>query len=450
MRSFVTGPVVPLMFDALLSPVYLLIVYFIHPMLGALALIGAVLLFCCALANQKLTSKPLRQSGLYSRRAMSTAENHIRNAEIVHALGMTADSVSLWGKDNALALHESAVAGDRSAYITAASKFIRLVLQIGLLGWGAYLVINNQLTAGMMMAASIISGRALAPVEGSIEGWRNTVFAWQAYTRLKEFVDWPASDDALTLPVPAGQLVVEKLSFYVQGQQEPILSNISFAVEPGESVAIIGPTAAGKSTLARLIVGGLPPSAGCVRLDGMDIRNWNREQLGVHLGYQPQNVELFPGSVSQNIARMKEDADDGKIVGAARLAGVEELISNLPNGYQTVIGIDGAPLSGGQKQRIALARSFFGDPKLVILDEPDANLDEQGTQALIKTIADASERKITVVAITQRATLLRYVDKILMMRDGQVIAFGERDEILSRLMNANAVRGKRKRKRGAA
>lgn len=437
LRGFLGGPVVPILFDAPMAPLYIAVVYLIHPDLGMLALAGAIALFCIAIANQVVTAEPLGRLGGHSMSALSQATSHVRNAEVIQAMGMLGDCLRLWGRENADVLKAQADANDRNAMLTGLSKFLRLCLQISILGWGAYLALQTEVTAGMMIAASIIAGRALAPMEGAIEGWKSAVQARHAYGRVRQTL--AAMGEALPrieLPDPQGRLSVEQLSYMVPGQSRPILHDVSFELEPGDSVAVIGATGAGKSTLARLIVGALTPSTGCVRLDGTDVRNWDRAQFGANIGYLPQDIELFPGSVSQNIARMKPEPASSDIVAAAELGCVHDLISRMPNGYETMIGADGAPLSGGQRQRVALARVFFGGPRFVVLDEPNANLDGDGEEALSTALKNAKEANITVFAITQRSALLRSVDKILLLQQGQVQGFGPRDEILGQLVRS--------------
>lgn len=434
LRSFVTGPVMLLLFDAPLAPIYFLAGFLIHPTLGLIMVIASVVLLGLAWLNERLTETPFAQSGNHGIRANMQAAAQARNAQVICAMGMAEESIALWGRDNAHSLKSQVTAMDRNLHISSLSRLLRLITQIALLGAGAYLAMAGELTGGMMVAASLIASRALAPVEGAIEGWRNCVQSKTAYRRIKNLLDSSAKDpERIILPKPEGRLNVEKILYVPPGTKRTVLNGINFALEPGTSLAIVGPSGGGKSTLARMLVGCIAPTAGAIRLDFMDIRNWDRRQLGENIGYLPQDIELFPGTVKANIARLREDVPDEAVTQAAKLAGVHEMISMFPDGYETEIGIDGSPLSGGQKQQIALARAFFKEPRLVVLDEPNANLDPNGEAALERAILRAGEMGITVVLVTQRPSILRCVKRILVIKNGQVAALGDREQLLPRL-----------------
>ncbi len=433
-RSFMTGPVLLQMFDAPIAPVFFLVVFLIHPHLGFIITGAGCALLVIALINQRMTAVPFARANAYSMRANYQADALSRNSQVLNAMGMIREGVLMWGRETAEGLKAQVEGQDRNIVMAGLSKFVRLVTQVAVLGWGANLALNGDLTGGMIIAASIVGSRALAPVEGTIDGWRHFVQARSAYNRIRQLLkSSPLNLERLRLPEPKGRLSVEKILYVPPPTKKVILNGVSFALEPGESLAVVGPSGTGKSTLARILVGSIAPTAGGVRLDKMDLRNWDPRQFGENVGYLPQDVELFPASIKANIARMRDDVSDESIFRAAELAGVHDVIADFPQGYETQIAMDGSPLSGGQKQRIALARAFFGDPRLVVLDEPNSNLDLPGEQALADALVRAKEKEITVVAITQRPSLLRSVDKILMLRDGCIEALGSRDEIIARL-----------------
>ncbi|WP_421854320.1 type I secretion system permease/ATPase [Oricola sp.] len=437
LRSFVTGPVLLQMFDAPVAPVFFLAVFLIHPHLGFIITGAGLTLFVIALINQKMTAVPFARANAYTMRANYQADALSRNAQVINAMGMIKEGVLLWGHETAESLKAQVVAQDRNIIMAGVSKFVRLATQICMLGWGAHLALSGSLTGGMIIAASIIGSRALAPVEGTIEGWRSFVQARSALARIRQLLgNSPLNLERLRLPRPRGQLNVDKILYVPPSTKKVILNGVTFSLEPGESLAIVGPSGTGKSTLARMLVGSLTPTAGNVRLDQMDLRNWDPRQFGESVGYLPQDVELFPGSIKANIARMRDDATDEAVFDAAELAGVHEMIAEFPQGYETQIATDGSPLSGGQKQRIGLARAFFGEPKLLVLDEPNSNLDTPGEEALASALTRARQREITVIAVTQRPSLLKSVDKIMMLKHGSVHALGARDEIIVKLAAA--------------
>jgi ATP-binding cassette subfamily C protein len=434
LRAFITGSVLLTMLDAPVAPLYLLVVFLIHPHLGWIVATAGVLLLVLATINQRTTAMPFGISNAFATRANLQADAMARNAQVINAMGMIPEAVAIWGRDTAESLKAQVTAQDRNVIMTGLSKFARLCTQLAILGWGAWLALESELTGGMMIAASIVASRALAPVEGTIEGWKSFVQARGSYARIKTLLqNSPLNLDRLRLPRPEGRLSVERILYVPPPTKKVILNGITFQLEPGESLAIVGSSGAGKSTLGRMLVGSIAPTAGNVRLDMMDLRTWDPRQFGESVGYLPQEVQLFPASIKANIARMRADATDEAIFDAAEMADVHEMISQFPQGYETQIAIDGSPLSGGQKQRIGLARAFFGDPKLIVLDEPNSNLDVPGERALARALQRAKGKGITIVAITQRPSLLRSVDKIMIVKDGAVQALGQRDEVLPRL-----------------
>ena len=431
LRSFITGPVLLTMFDTPVAPVYFAVVFLIHPHLGFIVLSSGVALVIVALLNQRVTAIPFNQANNYGARANMTAESMARNAQVINAMGMIPEGVQVWGRETVESLKAQVVAQDRNILMTGLSKFLRLSTQIAILGWGAWLALEGHVTAGMVIAASIVASRALAPLEGTIEGWRSFVQARSAYARIKSLLlNSPLNMERLRLPRPAGYLNVERILYVPPPNKKVILNGISFQLKPGESLGIVGDSGTGKTMLARMLVGSIIPTAGSVRLDMMDLRNWDPRQFGESVGYLPQDVQLFPASIKANIGRMRDDARDEDVFDAAEAADVHELISGFAQGYETIVGMDGSPLSGGQRQRIGLARAFYGNPRLLVLDEPNSNLDANGERALAKALLRAKEKQITVVTITQRAALLMSVDKIMILHQGSVQAFGSRDEII--------------------
>jgi ATP-binding cassette, subfamily C, bacterial len=440
-KSFISSPVMLLLFDVPLAPIYFGAVFLIHPALGFIGLASGLVLIGIALVNQKATSRPLANANLHTSRADAQAEALARNTQVINAMGMLNESILHWGNDQARALVFQSGALDRNFWISGTSKFARLVTQIVMLGAGAYFALHGSVTGGMMIAASIIAGRALQPFEVMIEGWRNVTQVRSAYSRVCAAVENLKQEQAhLLLPKPAGHVSVDRLLYLPPGTKEPVLNGVSFELQPGEALAIVGPSGSGKSTLARILVGCLYPTAGKVRLDGTELRNWDRRQFGEFTGYLPQEVELFPGTIKDNVCRMRTDLPDEKIYEAALLTDVHYMICQLPNGYETVMERSGAPLSGGQKQRIALARAFFAGPALVVLDEPNSNLDSAGEQALTDTLLRAKEKRITVIVITQRPAVLNAMDKLLVLRNGRVEAFGPPSEVLVRLVRPAGAR----------
>jgi PrtD family type I secretion system ABC transporter len=437
-RTFLSGPTVFPIMDAPWTPVFLVVLFMLHPWLGVFALIGALFLFALAVTNEMATRDLLMRAGGASVRALNRAESAVRNADVVEAMGMTGSLVRRWNRENKDAVAMQALASYRSGTITAVSKFARLCLQIGILSLGAYLAIRNEVTPGAMIAGSILMGRALAPVDQAIGTWKSMLAARSAYARVKAGLEAsPPLEAGMPLPAPDGNLDVEGVSFFHAKSSDPALRNVAFKLAAGEALGLIGPTAAGKTTLARLLIGNLAPRGGHVRLDGMDVAEWDSSDLGRHLGYLPQDIELFGGTIRENIARMDE-GDPDAVVAAAQLAGVHEMVLHMPQGYDTEIGEGGGALSGGQRQRIALARALYGSPRLVVLDEPNASLDAEGEAALLQAMGALKEQGVTVVIIAHRPSILESVDKVAVLRAGQMQIFGERDEVMEQLSAAKA------------
>jgi len=433
LRAFLTGPGIVALFDSPWVPVYVAIIYLFHPLLGAIALGGAVALFLLAYLNEKLSRRPLEAMQLESRRASRYADQSMGNAEVAGALGMVENLSRGWHALSRGVLALQLRASRHASFFTSMTRFMRQALQIVMLGAGAYLVIERISTPGVMIAATILLGRALAPVESAIAGWKGLVDARAAYARLdKSLAEMVPADAGTELPAPAGAITVERVIFGFRGQERPVLKGVSFELPPGETLAIVGPSAAGKSTLARLLVGLWKPAAGAVRLDGADVSQWPRARLGPYIGYLPQDVELFAGTVSENIARLGE-VDSDAVIEAAKRANAHEMILRLPQGYDSPIGEGGAFLSGGQRQRVALARALYGRPRFVVLDEPNSNLDNEGESALIEAIRQLRREGVTVIVITHRPTLLAAMVKVMLLRDGVIEKFGLATELIAPL-----------------
>jgi ATP-binding cassette subfamily C exporter for protease/lipase len=435
-RQFLTGNGVFAFFDAPWFPIYLAVVFLIHPWLGILSLCGAVVLIALAVTNQLVTRGLLAQANAAAVQSAADATNNLRNAEAIEAMGMLSNLRTRWYEKYRKVLALQGVASDRAGTITSITKFVRITQQSLVLGLGALLAIEGKITPGGMIVASILMGRALAPVELLIGSWTQFLNARSAYDRLERLLKaFPKREEGMPLPPPQGHLVLESVVAAAPGTQAPILRGVSFAVEPGNVLGVIGPTASGKSTLARLLVGVWPPMAGTVRLDGADVSKWDKQQLGDHIGYLPQDIELFGGTIAENIGRFGE-IDSEKVIEAARQAGVHEMILRFPKGYDTPIGVGGSFLSGGQKQRIALARALYGGPSFLVLDEPNSNLDENGEAALVQAVQAQKAAGRTVVVITHRTSILSAVDKLLLLREGTVQAFGPRQQVLDAIARA--------------
>ena len=430
-RQFLSSPLVGALFDAPVAPFYLVLIFLVHPHLGWITAGCAVLLVAISVLTQQITKVPLKQAARHGQMAFHNAQAQLRNAEVIRAMGMHAEGVRAWGEHNNRAMAAADSAARRNAVLSGLTKFVRLLLQVGILGYGAYLVLSDySLSGGIIFAASIISSRALAPLDQAIGGWRTFEQAQQAYSRVMDLLRATTRErDVMDLPAPRATLGVERLVYGPPGGQA-IIKGMTFQIDAGEVVGVIGPSGAGKSTLARLLVGAIRPSSGLVRIGGDDLTHWSAEAIGPYLGYVPQDIELFPATVAQNIARMAASPDATAVVAAARQANCHELIQRLPDGYDTVVGPGGFGLSGGQRQRIALARAFYGNPRIVILDEPNASLDSEGEEALLAALVEAGRAGTTCVVIAQRTSILPAVTKLMVLRDGRVEAFGPRDEVL--------------------
>jgi ATP-binding cassette subfamily B protein len=433
-KGFMTGTGLMTFFDAPWSIISLLVIFFIHMQLGFIALAGCFMLLGLAWFNEVAMRKPLDEATVLNIKNYQQIDIAMRNAEVIEAMGMTGTISRYWQKENRKVTGLQSLASNRSAIVQAITKFLRLDLQVAITGWGAYLALNHEITSGSIIAASILAARALAPFDAAISIWKSMIEARESYHRLNGELDKMAIDlPGISLPTPLGNLVIDRVIYAAPGRGKAIIKKLSFSIEAGDALGVIGPSAAGKSTLAKLIVGAWKPYSGVVRLDGSDVCHWKREEFGRHVGYLPQDVELFGGTVKDNIARLMINAPDEEIVAAARMAGAHELIMALPDGYNTDIGSGGASLSAGQRQRIGLARACFGEPKLLVLDEPDASLDSEGEQALIQTLIKAKSKRITTLVISHRQALLGFVNKLLVLQDGELRMFGPTGEVIAAL-----------------
>lgn len=433
LRQFLGGPALIVLFDLVWMPIFLVAAFLFDASLGVFLLAGMVVLFALAYVTETLTRDKMVAANTLAINLSAQTNNSLRNAEVVESMGMLGALRERWlaSERKILVLHGHA--SDSAAWINAVTRFSRVGLQSLMLGLGAWLALQGKISPGMMIGATILMGRALAPVEQAIATWKQFVSARSAYSRLSDLLkEYPRRETGMALPPPVGRLSVEKASVSAPGSQTLVLQNINFAIEAGEVLGIIGPSAAGKSSLARLLVGVWPAHSGKIRLDGVDIHSWNKIELGPHIGYVPQDIELFDGTIAENIARFGE-VDSEKVIEAAKLAGVHDLILRFSKGYDSPIGAGGDTLSGGQKQRIALARAMYGSPCFVVLDEPNSNLDDVGEAALAQAIKGLKDQGKTVVLITHRSTVLATTDKLLVLSEGVQQIFGPRDQVIAAL-----------------
>ena len=431
LREFLTGSGLIAICDLPWIPVFLAVCFYFHPLIGWIATVGALIIFVLAIINELTTKKLLSEANQHSQSAQHFSSTTLQNVEVIRALGMESDLRSRWTKFHGDTLRTQALASDRAGVLLSMSKFVRMSLQILILGAGGYLAIQDLISPGAIIAASIMMGRALAPVDQVVGQWKQFVAARTAYGRLKRiFFDVPEENERLDLPTPTGAVDVEQLVVMAPGTRVPLLKGVTFKLAKGEVLAVIGPSGAGKSTLVRALVGAWPAMSGTIRLDGAELQHWQHNELGKHLGYLPQNVELFAGSIAENIGRFREDFSSEEVIDAASLSRVHQMVQNLPEGYDTQIGVGGSQLSGGQRQRVGLSRALFGSPVLVILDEPNANLDGEGEEALAKTIVDLKAQGTSVIFVTHKIGLVAASDKTLVLNDGKVQAFGDTQDML--------------------
>ena len=439
-RSFLSGVGPAALFDLPWLPFYIAICFLFHPVIGLIAIIGGLILTLLTYLTNRGTQAPAKKASEAGGLRNVFAQASQRNAEVVHAMGMSARLTGLWERRNTEFRDENRRTSDIGNGYGALSKVFRMALQSGVLAAGAVLVIRGEASPGIIIAGSILTARALAPVELAIGNWRGLVAARQSWQRLKELLKaLPEADAPLQLPDPRERLTVEGLASGPPAAQRLIVSDVNFTVRAGGAVGVIGPSASGKSSLARAILGIWPAYRGSVRLDGAALDQWDSDALGKHVGYLPQDVELFAGTIAQNICRFAEDATSEAIVAAAKAARVNDLILRLPNGYDTEIGDGGMTLSAGQRQRVALARALYGDPFLVVLDEPNSNLDAEGEQALSEAIMSVRSRGGIVIVVAHRPSALASVDLVLMMNEGRMQAFGPKEQVLGQVLRPQQV-----------
>lgn len=431
LRAFLSSSGIFALFDAPWVPIYLLVIFLFHPVMGLAAAGAAVVLFLLVVLNERLTLAPTEDSLRRSREASRFIDAATKNAEVVTGMGMVEVVVERWRDLNRDVVESQSRLGSVTTRMGAFVRAYRAGTQVGILAIGAWLVIEQHLSPGVMIAGTILLARALQPVELLITGWKSLIEARGAWNRLSEVVDTQSEVSRVELPAPAGRLDLERVVFGQVAQRPPIIKGVSLSLQPGETLGLIGPSASGKTTLARLILGIWSPQSGAVRLDGADVSQWNRRALGPHLGYLPQDIELFSGTVAENIGRMNV-LDSAAVVQAARQAGAHDLILRLPQGYETPLGEAGSSLSGGQRQLIGLARALYGEPKLVVLDEPNANLDRDGEAALAAAVSGLKQRGCTVIVIGHRPSTMQMVDKLAVLVDGTLQDFGQADAMLAK------------------
>jgi ATP-binding cassette subfamily C protein EexD len=433
LRQFLTGPGLFAFFDAPWMPIYITLLFLFHWSFGVVAILSALVLAGLAFWNEVATREDLARANQESMEANQFAQRNLRNAEVIEAMGMLPRLRERWRQKQAMMLSLQGKASAKAGLISSLVKTYRLAIQSLVLGLGAYLAIHKEISPGLVIAGSILLGRGLAPLDLMVNTWRGFLQAREAYERLNKLLSaFPKQEAPMQLPAPKGHLSVEQLIIVPPGATDPVIKGANLIIEAGQTVAIIGPSAAGKSTFSRALLGIYRPTKGAVRLDGAEIQQWNRDQLGDYIGYLPQDVELLDGTVSENIARFK-DIDPKQVIAAAQQAGIHDMILRLPQAYDTRLVGGGHVMSAGQQQRVGIARALYGNPQVIVLDEPNANLDQAGDAALMETLSLLKRQGKTVVVVTHRNNILSLVDKILLLVDGQVGAYGPRDEVIAAL-----------------
>jgi ATP-binding cassette subfamily C protein EexD len=435
LRQFLTGNGLFAFFDAPWFPIYVGIMFLFHFWFGVAAIFSGIVMVAFAFATEAMTSKRLQEANSLSAQVSGQLNGSLRNSEVVEAMGMADDLRARQETRSDEVLKLQTEASRRAGILANVSKTFRMIMQSLLLGLGALLALQQEISPGMVIAGSLLLGRALAPIDMLVGNWKGFSVARAQYARLGQLLEQiPANPETMSLPAPKGQLSAEHVAVVPPGSTKPVVHGVNFQLEAGETVGIVGPSASGKSCLARALLGIWPAYSGAVRLDGANIFTWKRSELGPYIGYLPQDIELFDGSIAENISRFGE-LDSVKVVEAAQTAGVHEMILRFPDGYNTIIGGAGGTLSGGQRQRLGLARAVYNNPRLIVLDEPNSNLDDQGEKELVESLKRIKAQGCTIIVITHRTMVLQCVDKILVMKEGAAVAFGPRDQVLASLMN---------------
>ena len=432
-RSAIGGQAIGILFDLPWIPIFLLILFFIDPTIGLITLVGGLILLLLAFLQDRATHASIKEASEAAIASYSFTDAALRNGEVVRALGMLPVLGRQWARSRYISVAASSQAAQRGGFYSGAIRFVRMLIQILIIAVGAWLVVDRKIPSGLLFANMILASRALAPLERIVGSWKQLIDAYESYKRLDTMLlEYEPPEPVTQLPRPDGVLTIEQVSFAPAGAPALVLTNLSFKVESGDFVGVIGPSGAGKSTLARLIVGIWKPNSGTVRLDGANVYSWDREDFGRNVAYQPQDTELFAGTVRDNIARFLPDATDEQVVAAAKLADAHELILRLPKGYETDLGESGMVLSAGQRQRVGLARTLFGEPRLIVLDEPNANLDPDGEAALMAALARAKKRGATIILISHKPSIFAQADKMILLVNGQIVEYGPRDQVMAR------------------
>ena len=439
LRQFLTGNGLFAFFDTPWFPIYVGVMYLFHPWFGLAGIIAGLIMLTFTLSTEILTSRELKEANKESSIFTNQVQGSLRNSEVIDAMGMGPNLQARLNQHADKALYLQGQASFKGAALLSLSKSVRMILQSFVLGLGAFLALRQEISPGMMIAGSLLLGRALAPIDMLTGSWKAFTVARAQYNRLSELLEQiPAEHETMSLPAPTGRLEAKQIVVSAPGAKNQILRGVSFDLSAGEALGIVGPSGAGKSTLARALIGIWAPSHGTVRLDGADVSSWDRKELGPHIGYLPQDIELFDGSIAENICRFGP-ANAERIVGAATLAGVHELILTLPEGYDTIMSAGGGTLSGGQRQRIGLARAVYDAPRLIVLDEPNSNLDDVGEKELVAAISRIKNQGSTIIVISHRTPLLHAMDKMLVLKEGLVASFGTKDQVLGQLVGPSAV-----------